>query len=87
MTKVVWVSPPVGDPDLANIGASGLVDDFLQDLFRSVVGIETQIAVTRTRVDEDGVELKAFLEHPHGQIESDTPAGGGEPESRNGINA
>ena len=67
------MSPAVGDPDLADIGAAGLVDDFLQNLFRGVVSVETQIAVTRTRVDQDRVELKALLEHSHGQSSAMPP--------------
>ena len=81
------VNPPVGDPDLADVGAPGVVDDFLQDVGRRVGAVETQIAVLRARIDQHCVELKAFLEHPDGQIERDAPAGRGEPEGCGSVDA
>ena len=47
------MNPSVSDPDFADVGAAGLVDDFLQNLFRRIVRFEAQIAVPRTRVDQD----------------------------------
>ena len=67
------MNPLVSDPDLANVGTPGVVDDFLQNVGRRVVAVETQIAVPRARIDQDRVELKAFFEDPDGQIERDAP--------------
>lgn len=81
------MNPLVCDPDLANVGAPGVVDDFLQNVGRRVIAVEAQITVLRARIDQDRVELKACFENPDGQIERDTSASRGKPEGRDSVDA
>jgi hypothetical protein len=57
------------DPHGSDIGARGVVDDFLQDLVGCIGPFESQVTVGNLAIDQQGIELKALAKDAHGEVE------------------